>query len=107
MAVESRLVPSIPTPTIPKRTRSLGGIGRPDACKGSESRKIVRAATLAPAARAVVCKNSRREKRILFINGLSFGAAYNLVLTGGVQTLFIIHFNALLRYSNVNLHSME
>src|SRR5216684_6703025 len=68
MAVESRFVPSMPTPTIPKRTRSLGAVGRAaDAYKGLESRKTVRAATVAPAARAVVCKNSRREKRILFI----------------------------------------
>src|SRR5260370_38248757 len=96
MAVESRLVPSIPTPTIPKRTRSLGGIGRPDACKGSESRERVRAATLAPAARAALGQNSVRGERILFIIGLPVGAAANFVRTGGVHARFLCPFDSVL-----------
>src|ERR1700722_11833636 len=65
MDVASRLLPSIPTPTIPKRTRSLGAPGAGDASKGAV---FIRKALPARVAPAVVCRNSRRENRLLFMN---------------------------------------
>src|SRR5216684_2553673 len=77
MAVVSRLLPSIPTPTIPKRTRSLAATGESDANSGSAFRSMAFAASVAPAAPAVVCKNSRRENRSFFMNVISLGTAYD------------------------------
>src|SRR5882724_11805041 len=71
MAVVRSPEPSMPTPTIPKRTRSLAAAVSCDANNGSESRKIDVAANVAPAAPAVVCKNSRREKLFLFMLAIS------------------------------------
>src|SRR5580700_2267419 len=62
MAVVSRPVPSIPTPTIPKRTLSLAPVKRGRAISGSGSRRIVPPTSEAPATPALLCKNSRREK---------------------------------------------
>src|SRR3954468_16760248 len=61
MAVDSRPVPSIPTPTIPKRTRSLAGAAWDAAGIGSASKNFGPASKEAPAAPAVACKNARRE----------------------------------------------
>src|SRR5258706_4331027 len=80
MAVVRSPEPSMPTPTIPKRTRSLAATACGDANNGSESRKIEVAASVAPAAPAVVCKNSRREKRFLFI-AISLGASHCIHIT--------------------------
>src|SRR6266849_2583804 len=71
MAVVRRLLPSIPTPTIPKRTRSLAATGGVDANSGSEFRRMAFAASVAPAAPAAACKNSRRENRCFFMNMIS------------------------------------
>src|SRR5882672_470473 len=52
----------MPTPTIPKRTRSLGARICAAANSGGDSRKVA-AAKLTPAAPMVVCRNCRRETR--------------------------------------------
>src|SRR6266850_4220903 len=62
IAVPSNPLPCMPIPIIPKRTRSLGGTGFGEAAIGSGSSRTVRAATRAPAAVPLVCRNSRREK---------------------------------------------
>src|SRR2546430_13158942 len=61
MDVASRPLPCMPTPTIPNRTRSLGATRR------TPSRL---AAKEAPAAAALVSRNSRRDQFFLLI-GLS------------------------------------
>src|ERR1700722_9945477 len=61
----------MPTPTIPKRTRSLGATASAAAGKDSDSRNMDPPANEAPATPAVVCRNSRREKRILLIGSFS------------------------------------
>src|SRR5882724_7908202 len=54
----------MPTPTIPKRTLSLGEASRGNAISGSGSSKMGRPASEAPATPALFCKNSRREKPV-------------------------------------------
>src|SRR5580704_3939332 len=59
--------PCMPTPIMPKRTRSLGAMDWGKANSGSGSRKMVLAARLAPAAPAVMPINLRREKCLSLI----------------------------------------
>src|SRR5579862_3952556 len=76
MAVVSSPEPSIPTPTIPKRTWSLGATDCDAEGIGSPLRKLAPEIREAPAAPALVCKNSRREKSALsmvLISPLRFG----------------------------------
>lgn len=80
MAVERRPEPSIPTPTIPNRTRSLAESDWKNGVRESSTRPMepdargcagrVLDTREAPAAPAVVCRNLRREKKGLFM--LSF-----------------------------------
>src|SRR5579863_1179359 len=61
MAIVSRPEPCMPTPIMPKRTRSLGATARRS--MGCASRKTVFEAIRPPAAAAAPpCKNARREK---------------------------------------------
>jgi hypothetical protein len=76
MAVVNKPVPSIPTPTIPKRTRSLGATESAEANSGSACNGITLAASEALATPADVCKNSRREKWIFFMRCFSFGVVF-------------------------------
>src|SRR5690242_9512490 len=78
MAVDSKPVPSMPTPTIPKRTRLLG---ESLASIGSGERRTVLAAREAPAAPALVCRNSRRETRKFFMRAISFDVCQQNTLT--------------------------
>src|SRR5258706_44192 len=80
MAVVRSPEPSMPTPTIPKRTRSLAATACGDANSRLKSRKTEFTARVASAAPAVVCKNSRREKRFLFI-AISLGASHCIHIT--------------------------
>jgi hypothetical protein len=57
----------MPTPTIPKRTRSLGATVRWAASNGSGLSQIVLAASDAPAAAALSPRKSRREKSLFFM----------------------------------------
>jgi len=57
----------MPTPIMPKRTRSLAGTGAIDAMAGSGSRNMELLATSAPAAVTLDCRNSRRENREVMI----------------------------------------
>src|ERR1035437_8306149 len=70
MAVVSRPEPSIPTPTIPKRTRSLGATACAAEGMGSALRKSAPEIREAPAAPTVVCKKSRREISALFMTSI-------------------------------------
>src|SRR5262249_34551223 len=67
-AVESRLLPCMPIPMMPKPMRSLGAFRL--RCEGivSGSRTKRLAATNAPVVPAVVCKNERREMGFLDIS---------------------------------------
>src|SRR5260370_14996432 len=62
MAFARRPEPCMPTPMMPKRTRSLGGTALEGSGIFSGSRIIVRAATYAPVAPALRWRNSRRGK---------------------------------------------
>src|SRR5258708_16764021 len=57
----------MPTPTIPKRTLSLGACNRDKAIKGSGSSRMEPPIREAPAIPALLCKNSRREESALLI----------------------------------------
>src|SRR5260370_39197230 len=66
MAFARRPEPCMPTPMMPKRTRSLGGTALEGSGIFSGSRIIVRAATYAPVAPALRWRNSRRGKNFFF-----------------------------------------
>ena len=65
-------LPSMPTPTMPKRTRSLAAAGSDAANAASESRNIDAGTRDAPAAPAVVCRKVRRESGGIAMKGLPF-----------------------------------
>ncbi len=72
IASASRPEPCMPIPIMPKRMRSLGATDCAAEVEGWGSRTImfsafaVDAAKKLPAAAALVCRNSRREKSFLF-----------------------------------------
>src|SRR5271167_270947 len=70
MEVASNPEPCMPTPIMPKRTRSLGAMDCGKAKSGSGSSKMVLAARVAPAAPAVMPINLRREKCLSFMISL-------------------------------------
>src|SRR5262249_1688710 len=63
----SSQLPCMPIPMMPNRKRSLGAMGVFAAISGSGLRRIVFAASDAPAAAALTPRNSRREKDLFFI----------------------------------------
>src|SRR2546425_6805418 len=67
MAFARRPEPCMPTPMMPKRTRSLGGTAPEGNGIFSGSRIIVCAATYAPVAPALRWRNSRREKSFFIL----------------------------------------